>query len=305
MFFRKEAPMKRTFRFLILLVLVSCIMSMTAFADMGPKPQLTVKVEHPPQEVYWLDLLAEGDPSKRYPLSKDDFHFGTNLKELGFPDAERYYAMNDAVPEGWHACITQPHGAPIWGSLIGEKSGDTILHSFGYFGVPRTYRILIMTESGEIWISDIYSRTALQSSVTLNWETKEVDLPSVWVGYSLQFLATFVPTLLMEGLILFLFRYRQKRSWAVFGIANLTTQGALAAALSIEAVQSGVSWGFTSLLVMAEGVILVVEAIAYVLLWKEHDRERALSYALAANTASALIGWLISEPVWRFVVSIS
>ena len=109
----------------------------------------------------------------------------------------------------------------------------------------------------------------------------------------------------MEGLILFLFRYRQKRSWAVFGIANLTTQGALAVALSIEAVQSGVSWGFTSLLVMAEGVILVVEAIAYVLLWKEHDRERALSYALAANTASALIGWLISEPVWRFVVSIS
>ena len=44
--------MKRTFRFLILLVLVSCIMSMTAFADMGPKPQLTVKVENPPQEVY-------------------------------------------------------------------------------------------------------------------------------------------------------------------------------------------------------------------------------------------------------------
>ena len=74
MFFRKEAPMKRTFRFLILLVLVSCIMSMTAFADMGPKPQLTVKVENPPQEVYWLDLLAEGDPSKRYPLPKDDFH---------------------------------------------------------------------------------------------------------------------------------------------------------------------------------------------------------------------------------------
>ena len=297
--------MKRPFRVLVLLVLAGCLMSVTAFADMGPKPQLTVKVEHPPQELYWLDLLAEGNPSERYPLPEDDFHFGTNLKELHFPDADSYYAFNAAVPEGWHACLTQHSGAPIWGSLIGEPNGDTMLHSFGYFGVPRTYRILIMTESGEIWMSDIYSRTALQSSVTLDWETKEVDLPPVWVGYSLQFLATFVPTLLMEGLILLLFRYRQKRSWAVFGIANLTTQGALAVALSIEAVQSGVSWGFTSLLVMAEGVILVVEAIAYVLLWKEHDRERAISCALVSNAASALIGWFISQPVWDFVVSIS
>ena len=53
------------------------------------------------------------------------------------------------------------------------------------------------------------------------------------------------------------------------------------------------------------GVILVVEAIAYVLLWKEHDRERAISCALVSNAASALIGWFISQPVWDFVVSIS
>ena len=111
--------MKRSLRVLVLLILAGCLMTITAFADMGPKPQLTVKVEHPPQELYWLDLLAEGDPNERYPLPEDDFHFGTNLKELGFPDAERYYAMNDAVPDGWHACITQHSGPPIWGSLTG------------------------------------------------------------------------------------------------------------------------------------------------------------------------------------------
>ena len=298
--------MKRPFRVLVLLVLAGCLMSVTAFADMGPKPQLTVKVEHPPQELYWLDLLAEGDPNERYPLPEDDFHFGTNLKELGFPDAERYYAMNDAVPDGWHACITQHSGPPIWGSLTGEKTGDTMLHTFGYFGVPEVYRILIMTESGTVWRSESYTtRTALQSSVTVDWETKEVSIPPVWVGYGLQFLATFLPTLLMEGLILFLFRYRQKRSWVVFGGVNLATQGALAAALSLEAVRRGVSFGFLSTLVTAEIVILVVESIAYVLLWKEHDRERAFSCALVSNAASALIGWFISQPVWEFVVSIS
>ena len=52
-----------------------------------------------------------------------------------------------------------------------------MLHTFGYHGVPHIYRILIATESGEVWISDSYTRTALQSSVTLNWETKEVFFP--------------------------------------------------------------------------------------------------------------------------------
>ena len=285
--------MKRSVRILFVLALTLCALTVTAFADMGPKPQLTVKVEHPPQEIYSLDLLRETD------------HRPGSFKNETL-NAAMVTLLQDSVPSGWRACLAQPvSGPPIYGSLIGEEQGDTMLHTFGYFGVPDVYRILMVTESGEVWISDTLTRDALQSSATVDWAAKTASAPPVWQGYVLQFLATFVPTLLMEGLILFLFRYRQKRSWAVFGIANLTTQGALAAALSIEAVQSGVSWGFTSLLVMAEGVILVVEAIAYVLLWKEHDRERALSYALAANTASALIGWLISEPVWRFVVSIS
>ena len=59
------------------------------------------------------------------------------------------------------------------------------------------------------------------------------------------------------------------------------------------------------LFVIAECAVVVVEAIAYVLLWKERNKAFAISYALAANVVSAGIGWLISEPVWRFVVSIS
>ena len=295
--------MKRSLRSLLFLILSLCALTMTAFADMGPKDQLTIKVVNPPQEPYVLDLLAEGEPVASSTLSLEEFQ--AELEELDLSVSTLYYALISEVPSGWHACLCQHSGPPIWGTLTGKQSGDTMLHTFGYVGVPDTYRILIVTESGEVWMSDTYTRTALQSSATVDWETKEVSIPSVWTGYALQFLATFLPTLLMEGLILFLFRYRQKRSWVIFGIANLATQGALAVALSVEAVQHGVSWGFLSLLVIAEGIILVVEAVAYVVLWKEHDRERAISCALVSNATSALIGWLISEPVWRFVVSIS
>ena len=295
--------MKRPFRVLVLLILAGCIMTMTAFADMGPKAQLTVKVEHPPQEPYVLDLLAEGVPNARAPLSQEDFD--ANMEELGLSDPTLYYALIAEVPSGWHACLSQPMGAPIWGTLTGKPGGEVMLHTFGYVGVPDTYRILIVTESGEIWMSDTCARTALQSSVTLDWETREVSIPSVWVGYALQFLATFVPTLLMEGLILFLFLYRQRRSWVVFCLVNLATQGALAAALSVQALHNGVGFGFFALFLLAELGIVIVESAAFMVLWKEHSRKRAAALGITANAVSALIGWLISQPVWEFVVSIS
>ena len=180
-----------------------------------------------------------------------------------------------------------------------------MLHTFGYVGVPDTYRILMVTESGESWVSEPYTRTELQSSITVDLETKEVSIPSTWQGYLLQFLATFIPTLLMEGLILFLFRYRQKRSWKVFGCVNLVTQGALAVALSINAMQHGVGFGFFSLFLMAEIGVVIVESAVYMVLLKEHSKNRAAAYGIVANAASAAIGWFISQPVWEFVVSIS
>jgi len=295
--------MKRSLRLLFLLVLAGCIMTMTALADMGPKDQLTIKVVNPPQEPYVLDLLAEGVPAALSTLSQEEFE--ARMEELGLSDSILYYGLISEVPSGWHACLCQHSGPPIWGTLTGRQSGDTMLHTFGYVGIPDTYRILIVTKSGETWTSDTYTRTVLQSSVTVDWETKEVSIPSTWQGYVLQFLATFVPTLLMEGLILFLFRYRQKRSWTVFGGVNLVTQGGLAVALSINAIQHGVGFGFFSLFLMAEIGVVIVESAAYMVLLKEHSKNRATAYGIAANAASALIGWFISRPVWEFVVSIS
>lgn len=294
--------MKRSIRSLCFLLLAVCALTMTAFADMGPKSQLVVRFESAPPEPYYLDLLAEGN-FKDYPSAFDGLDWSYSEEEIALLDKSLLEALRNAVPEGWHACTAQGStGAPMWGHLYPDEQG---LHTFGYHGVPNTYRILIVTESGESWMSDTLTRKTLQSSVTVNWNAKTAETPPVWTGYLLQFLATFLPTILIEGFILFLFRYRQKRSWVVFGGVNLITQGALAAALSINAMQHGVSLGFFSLFLMAEFAILVVEAVAYMLLWKERGKEWALSYALAANVASAAIGWLISQPVWEFVVSIS
>ena len=53
--------MKRSLRFCILMVLAAALLTVSAFADTGPKAQLKVLVKNAPEEPYYLDLLEKGD----------------------------------------------------------------------------------------------------------------------------------------------------------------------------------------------------------------------------------------------------
>ena len=181
--------MKRFLQRLSLLLAVLLLLTTAVFADFGPKPQLVVRVEQPPQEEYYLDLLDTGDWAKNL--------YDLDEREL---DPALLAALRAAVPSGWHACIAQGSTrAPIWGGLTGEPDGSgAMLHSFRYYGVPETYRILMVTASGETFLSDVLTRRTLQSSVTVDWVAKTAKPPLQSEGYLLQFAATFVPTILTE-----------------------------------------------------------------------------------------------------------
>ena len=290
--------MKRSIRTLLFLSLAISLLTVTAFADMGPKDQLVIRLENAPAAPYYLDLLAEG--------SAENLHVYLTDEEKAQLDPALLDALIAAVPDGWHACVAQGvTGAPIFGDLT--ANGDDNTHSFGYFGLPRTYRILIACADGETWISAPITRTVLQSSVTLDWVTKEITIPPTWVGYLLQFLATFVPTILMEGLLLILFRLANRRNWRVFLLVNLITQGALAVYCSITFLQDGFQPMFLILFIPAELAIMIIESVLYRRLLKidGSPAPRVTWYAVIANLTSAVVGWFLAEPVWRFMVSIS
>ena len=46
----------------------------------------------------------------------------------------------------------------------------------------------MVTQSGEVWMSETLERKVLQASATLDWAAGTVKVPPVWVGYVLQFL---------------------------------------------------------------------------------------------------------------------
>ena len=54
-----------------------------------------------------------------------------------------------------------------------------------------------------------------------------------------------------------------------------------------------------------ELVILLAETVAYRRLFTGASKRRATVYGISANLCSAVLGWFLAEPVWKFIVSIS
>lgn len=309
---KRSAFLKRG---LLLFLLAAALLTVPVFADFGPKPQLTVRVENGPEELYYLDILAEGDAS-RY---REGTVGGLSEEERSALDQALLADLTAAVPEGWYGCLTQ--GRLVWGNIDSEDG----VFQFGYLGVPDVYRILLVTKSGETFLSEPVERQALQSSAAVDWAARTVKTPPLWKGYIVQFLATFLPTLAIEGLLFLLFRLWSRRNALVFLGVNLLTQGGLTLWSSLRTVRHGSFWARMlqsdlesavrffdaggllaqlgdDWLLPAELLILLTEAVLYRKLFRDCSKKRAALYALAANLCSFLLGLYLAEPVWRIVV---
>ena len=304
--------MKKSLRFCVLLALAAALLTVSAFADTGPKAQLKVLVKNSPEEPYYLDLLEKGDYQGHTYGSGDgdDTYSGLDWsyseEEIAALDSELLDALRAAVPEGWHACTAQgTNGAPMWGDLIGSDAGGVRLHSFRYHGVPDTYRIILVTKSGESWVSGVLHRATLQSSATVDWAAKTVSVPPAVVAYALQFLCMLIPTLLIEGVLLYVFGYRSKKSWKRFLLVNLITQGGFAVYLAVTVLNHGVSGWSLLFYIPIELVITLAEVLLDRWLLTEKGKGRAMGYAIVANIHSATVGLLLIDPLWKLIVSIS
>ncbi|MDD4493176.1 MAG: hypothetical protein PHV32_02300 [Eubacteriales bacterium] len=97
-------------------------------------------------------------------------------------------------------------------------------------------------------------------------------------------------TLLIEGIVFFLFGYRTKRSWLAFFVINLITQGWLNATFTGPR-GTGSYWMIS--FYFLEIFIIIAELIAFIIILKEFKKGRAALYAIVANIASLVLGGLL------------
>ena len=231
-----------------------------------------------------MDLLYEGSSSDLYSeLDPGDY------------SPELLAALHSLEVDGWVlACATGVSGPPILGDLLPNENGQYV---YSYYGLPRTFRLAVATEDGAQATEESYTRIRFHTNLVYDWSTNTITevTPSL-LYYAAQFLATFLPTLVIEGVILWLFKFRQKRTWLVFLLVNFVTQLALhlycdlLGGVPFADSYDNVGYYVMSLLV-PEFLIFIVEAISYGVLIKEETSGRRAGYAVCANAASFLLGF--------------
>jgi len=265
---------------LLFLIILSLIFPLTASADMGPKPKLTVIVENPPEEEYYLDLLIN------YDLPQVD-----NLADLrNTLNHDKLKLLEEYNQNGWCSALSHGTRVPLWGELIGEKIDGVNVHTFGYFGLPDVYKIIIVTPENELRITRTVERSSYTSTVYYDYETgkltEQKGLSLAWT-YTKQFLMSFVCTIILEGFILLLFRFKTAHTLFVFFIINLITQAFLTIIMSTSFLLFGIYASY-AVLFAVEIIITAFEATAYAFIIKEGKKRKRVAYAVIANIVSSL-----------------
>ena len=267
---------RRLFAALACVLLCLAVLPGTASADSGPKPAVTIQVVNAPADTYYLDLLIT-DP--------DDY---PNIDPADY-DPTLIAGLKSWEDEGWYPALVTGTGAPLFGELTPGEDGA---HRFTYFGLPDTFRIAVSGPDGAQATDEPFTRTVFYTHLTYDWETNTVTQATSPAGfYGLQFLSTLAPTLIVEGVLLWLFGFRARRDWLVFLIVNLATQAGLHLWIGSGAMAAGSHPLYYLVLIVAEVPILLVEMLAYMFLLKEHGKARRALYALCANAASYALGY--------------
>lgn len=95
-------------------------------------------------------------------------------------------------------------------------------------------------------------------------------------------------TLFIEGFLLFLFGFEEKRTFIVFLLVNLISQGGLN--LFINSFRSLDSYRAYIAFIFMEVLILFVEPLIYMFAIDEHSKSRRVAYGVVANLLSLFIG---------------
>ena len=295
-----------------LLFLLLFILSTTGFiisvkADMGPKPITTVEIIGFDQP-YSFDLLYKSGKEINILTESEIINQVENYYYLdSYPEELNGFVDND----GFHS-YTLYRGVPHHISFVEPNK-----YIVGYFSPPDVFKIALVLESGEIIVSEIVHKTLFEANFIFDLSDFSLDTATpttingttvyeldnsvteiIPVGNAfLQFVLTALATILLEVIILFIFRYNTWQSYKLVIIVNAITQTLLYASMVLGYL-AGSFFGYIGVLIIGELIVFALEIIIYQKHLKERTKSLALFYTLTANLVSLVIGLVVMS--WFF-----
>ncbi|MCR5122040.1 MAG: hypothetical protein K6B74_06435 [Ruminococcus sp.] len=279
----------KPFAVIILIIALMFSTAIHASADRGPKPSIDLIVKNAPREEYIIDLLQTYryiDYSQNYGVDEYYDHKLGEPRETMFRTLYEY--KND---DGMIARIK----VPVVGDSWCFAEGDGV---FSYiYTTPKVFRVIIITESGQKYISEKINVRAFNSEVVYDVSTGKLSENLVFFIHPHidVFWDTCIGTLFVEWLVLLFFkryfRLKDGRNGKVFLLTNFVTQVFLYVMIQ---------WVNDELYIPAEIAIVIIEAIVYSLLFRPTNKKKAVWYAVFANAASFVCGL----PFWPIIIDI-
>ncbi len=270
-------------KFIIPIITIILILTNTRYvqADMGPKPSLKIIVKNAPEEEYYLDLLVDYPADNGY-IWLDESRY----------DSEKLQILSNYRDGNWRAAKVTGTRVPLTGELIGISNKNEMIHDFGYVGVPDIFRIIIVTSDNEIVTSDIIETNTFNSVVYYDFKNNALTQKAIIVNITFQFLFACICTLIIEGIILKLFKFKLKENYKPFLIINIGTQLFLNLIIIAITLKHGVLGGF-GIYLFLEIPIFVSETILFRKYLRPQNKKRITLYSLCANTVSFIVGILL------------
>ena len=277
---KKGRPWRKTFCFLMAVLMLCVGLALPAAADMGPKPSVKVLFQGLEGEQYQVTLLS--NRTQYGPWSADSAY----QDWMGDADAWEAFASYPA-PEGWY--------------FLGEYADCTETGRFVWsYYPPETFYVLVWLPDADRYLcsSQPVSRYAFDSRFTAIVKGNALTVQSAYdyPGEILGLAVRAVLTILLEaGVGWLVFGLRQRVQLALILKVNLVTQVALNLLLNL----SGYFWGpllTGAVYLLLELAVFLAEGAVYArkLPWNGKKPHPWL-YALAANALSFGAGWELAR----------
>ena len=282
---------KKALIWLLLVLLLTALLPVTAYADMGPKPSVQVTFENMDDRLCYGTLLSERE--------------STGPANVWDGNEEHISLWGDQDRDVWQAFVDYQDPDGFYFLQWFWRCDETKELDWGYYP-PNTFKILLYyPDTGEFLSSEILQTYAFDSYFTMDVTgdlSARQTLPAQKnYDYTREisgFMARLILTILIELAVTWLFGFRRKGQLLLVLAVNAVTQIALNVFLTLIGMKQGPSM-FIFAYVVAEPAIVIIEYVAYRNLFHRFGGEKVagktiLLYTLLANAISFGAGFLLN-----------